>query len=183
MGIPQRQLLAAVHPVLGVVDVEQDAPRHLIKAVAEQLDHCRHHALQRGRTGQVFQPADGRLRAQIGTALGQPPDRHLEGGIGFERVAVIAVGIARRDQERAIADHFGQLVPHSVRVARVLQARGQPLGELEPLFDHGQQQDAGIRGQPAAVERDMQRLTAHGWQTRQNPRILPHGSANSVVFG
>ena len=82
VGVEQRQLLAAVDPVLGVVDVEQDAPRHLLEAVAEHLDHRRHHALERGRTGQVLQPADGRLRAQIGAALGQPPDRHLEGGIG-----------------------------------------------------------------------------------------------------
>jgi hypothetical protein len=39
-------LLAAVNPVLGVVDVEQDAPRHRREAVAEQLDACRHHALE-----------------------------------------------------------------------------------------------------------------------------------------
>ncbi len=45
MRVPQRQLLAAVHPILGVVDVEQDTAGNLIKAVAEQLDHCRHHAL------------------------------------------------------------------------------------------------------------------------------------------
>ncbi len=42
MGVPQCQLLAAVHPVLGVVDVEQDAAGYLIEAVAEQLDHRRH---------------------------------------------------------------------------------------------------------------------------------------------
>jgi hypothetical protein len=51
-GVPQRELLAAVHLVLGVVDVEQDTARHSIEAVAEQLDHRRHHALERGRTGQ-----------------------------------------------------------------------------------------------------------------------------------
>jgi hypothetical protein len=69
VGIPERQLLAAVHPVLGVVDVEQNAARHLVEAVAEQIDHRCHHALERGRAGQVFQPADGRLGAQIAAAL------------------------------------------------------------------------------------------------------------------
>src|SRR5271163_3290851 len=53
VSVPQRQLLAAVHPVLGVVDVEQDAPRDLLEAVAEQFDHRRHHAFERGRAGQV----------------------------------------------------------------------------------------------------------------------------------
>ncbi len=81
IGVEQRQLLAAVNPVFGVVDVEQDAARHLLEAVAEQLHHRRHHPLERRRTGQVLQPADGRLRAQIGAALGQPSDRHLEGRI------------------------------------------------------------------------------------------------------
>ena len=175
MRVPQRQLLAAVHPILGVVDVEQDAPRHFLEAVAEQLDHRRHHALQRGRAGQVFQPADGRLRAQILAALRQSPDRHLEGGVGFERVAVVAVGIPRRDQQRAVSDHLGQFVPHPVRVAPVFEAGGQPLGDFEPLLDGRQQQDAGIRGEPSTVETDMHRLARDGWQTRQNPRIVPHG--------
>jgi hypothetical protein len=87
-----------MHPVLGVVDIEKDAPRHFVKAVTEQIDHRRHHALERGRAGQVLQPADGRLRAQISAALRQPPDRHFEGRVRTQRVAVIAVGIARRDQ-------------------------------------------------------------------------------------
>ena len=77
IGVEQRQLLAAVDPVLGVVDVEHDATRHLLETVAEQLDHRRHHAFERNRTWQVFQSTDGRLGAQIGAALGQPADCHL----------------------------------------------------------------------------------------------------------
>jgi len=146
MGIPQRQLLAAVHPVLGIVDVEEDAPWHRIEAVAEQLDHRRHHAFERGRAGQVFQPADGRLRAQIDTAFRQPPDRHFEGRIGFERVAVVAVGVARRDQQRAVADHLGKPVQHPFRVARILDAGGQAFGDPEPPLHRRQQQDRGVRG-------------------------------------
>src|SRR6266849_5477022 len=36
---------------------------------------------------------------------------------------------------------------------------------------------------PAAVESDMHRLALHRWQTRQNPRRIVHGGANSVAFG
>jgi hypothetical protein len=121
--IEERELLTAVNPVLGVVDIEQDAPGYLLEAVAEQLDHRRHHALERGRARQVLEPADRRLRAQIFTAFRQSSHGHLEGGVGFERVAVVAVGIARRNQQGAIADHLGQLVPHPVRVARIFDAR------------------------------------------------------------
>src|ERR1700751_5664984 len=83
MGVEQRELLAAVYRVLGVVNIEQDAPWHRIEAVAEHLDHRRHHALERGWARPVLQSADGRLRASISPALGRGPKRHLEGGIGF----------------------------------------------------------------------------------------------------
>jgi hypothetical protein len=45
IGVEQRQLLAAVNPVLGVVDVEHDAAGDLFEAVAEHLHHRPHHAL------------------------------------------------------------------------------------------------------------------------------------------
>ena len=132
VGMEQRQLLLAVHPVLGVVDVEHDPARHLLEAVAEQLDHGRHHALERGRPGQVLQPAHRRLRAQIGAALGQPADRQLERRIGAQRVAVVGVGVAGGDQQRAKADHLGQPVAHPLGRPRVLDAARQPLGQAEP---------------------------------------------------
>jgi hypothetical protein len=47
-------LLAAMNPVLGVVDVEQDAPGYLAEAVAEQRDYRRHHGFERGRAGHVL---------------------------------------------------------------------------------------------------------------------------------
>ncbi len=175
MRVPQRELLAAVNPVLGLVDVEQDAPGHLIETVAEHLDHRRHHALERGRAGQVFQSADARLRAQVITALGQAADRHLEGRVGAQRVAVVAVGIARRDQQRPITDHLGNLVHYPFRIARVFDAGGQAFGDLEPLFDRCQQQYPGVGGQPAAVKSGMHRLARDRWQTRKNPRTLVHG--------
>jgi hypothetical protein len=48
-GVELRELLAAVNPLLGVVDIKQDASRHRLEAVAEQLDHQRHHTFERGR--------------------------------------------------------------------------------------------------------------------------------------
>ena len=175
IGVEQCQLLAAVNPVLGVVDVEHDATGDLLEAVAEQLDHRRHHPLERGRAGQVLQPADGRLRAQIGAALGQPTDRHLESRVGTERITIVAVGIARRDQQGPIPDHLSKLVPHPVGVARVLDAVGQALGDREPLLDRRQQQYPSIRGHHAAIETQLHRLARDRWQTRQNPPTFVHG--------
>ena len=162
VGVEQGQLLAAVDPILGVVDVEHDPPRHLVEAVAEQLDHRRHHALERDRSGQVLEPAHGRLGAQIGAALGQPADRHLERRIGAQRVAVVGILVAGRDQQRPEADHLGEPVLDPLRRPRVLDAARQTLGDPEPTLDLGQHQHAAVRGQPAAVERDLHRLAGDG---------------------
>ena len=158
----QRQLLLAVNPILGVVDVEHDPPRHLSEAVAEQVDHRRHHPLERGRPGQVLEPAHRRLRAQVLSALGQPADRHLEGRIGAQGVAVVGIGIAGSDQQRAEADHLGQAVTHPLRITRVVEATRQPVGDAEPALDLRQHQDAGVRGQSAAVEGEMNGLASDG---------------------
>ena len=132
-------------------------------------------------TGQVFQPADGRLRAQIGAAFGQPPDRHLEGRVAAQRVAVIAVGIARRDQQGAVADHLGQRMPHPVRLTRVFEAIGQPLGDPKPLLDGRQQQYPGIRGQPPAVESDMHRLARRPLANPAESPYLPSWRARTPL--
>src|SRR6476646_8684981 len=75
-------------------------------------------------------------------------------------------GIARRDQQGAVADHLGQPMPYPIRITRVFEAGGQPFSDLEPLLDGGQQQDPGIRGQPAAIESDMPGFAFHRWQAR-----------------
>ena len=39
MGVEQRQLLAAVDRVLGIIDVEDDTAGNMVRAFAEQIDH------------------------------------------------------------------------------------------------------------------------------------------------
>jgi hypothetical protein len=98
-------------------------------------------------------------------------------------IAVVAVGIARRDQQRPVADHLCQTVPNPLRRARVLDAIGQSLGDPEPLLNRREQQYPGIRGHPAAVESHMHRLALHRWQARQIPVESSMAGANSVVIG
>lgn len=160
IGVEQRQLLAAMDPILGVVDIQHDAPWHGLEAIAKQLDHRRHHADQRGPAGQVLQPADGRLRAQRTAAFGQPTDRHLEGRVDAQGLAVIGIRIAASDHQHPKTDHLGQRVLDTPAITRVRQAPGQALGNAKPAFDPGQQQDSRIRGQPTAVESSLNRLAA-----------------------
>ena len=131
VGMKQRQLLAAMDAILGVVDVEHDAARDLGEARAEQIDHGRHHPLQRGCGRQVLEPGHGRLRAQFGSGLRQAADGHLEGGVAPQGVAVVGVLVAGGDHQRAEADHLGEAMADPLGCARVLDAACQPVGDAE----------------------------------------------------
>ena len=61
VGVEQRQLLLAVHQVVGVVDVEHDRGRRAGVAAAEQIDEAGADPIQRPGIGEVLQARDGRL--------------------------------------------------------------------------------------------------------------------------
>ena len=140
-----------------------------------KLDHSRHHALERGGAGQVLEPAHGRLRAEVRPALGRPTDRYLERRIGAERVAVVGVWVAGRDQQHPEADHLGQRVMHSRRRPRVRDAAGQALGDAELALDLRQHQDPGIGSQTSTVKGDMHRLA--GNRRREGASLVPFHDA------
>jgi hypothetical protein len=125
-----------MNPVLGVVDVEHDAPGGLPEAVAEHFDHRRHHALERNRTRQVFQSADGRLRAQIGAALGQPPDRHLERRIAarFEQAASAARRALQANPRFSVPCFLQTAALAHLGRASEAAASARHLFELQPDF-------------------------------------------------
>ena len=133
VGMEQGRLLAAVHPVDRIVDIEQTALRHLGEAAAEKLDHRRHHADERDLRRQVLQPRHRRLRAGFWPRLGQPPHRHLGGGIVPQGFVVAGVFIAGVDQQRPETDHLGQTVPYAFGCSWIGDAAGQPLNNLHFL--------------------------------------------------
>ena len=61
MCIEQSQLLAAMHRVERVVDVEHDPFGNLVEGFTIKVDHGAAHAQQGASIGQVFQSRDGRL--------------------------------------------------------------------------------------------------------------------------
>jgi len=65
--------------------------------------------------------------------------------------------------------------PHRRRLARVLAAPGQRFGDAKAALDRRQHQNAAIRGQPTAIKRELNRLAADRWKTRQEPVTLNHG--------
>lgn len=151
MSIEQPQLLAAMDRIEGVVDVEGDPPRHLAERRAVEIDQRPGQADERSLLGQILQPRDGRLRAQVPLRR-QAFERDLEQRIGAQGVGVVAVLIAGRDHQQPEADDVGERVYGAGGITRIVDTGGKTLGHLEPLFDLAQDQQAAVGRQLAAVK-------------------------------
>ena len=78
VGVEQRHLLAAVHRIAGIVDVEGDRRRRGGEAAAEDVDQGGRHARHFDAGRRVLQPTHGRLGTQVAAALRRPADGQLE---------------------------------------------------------------------------------------------------------
>jgi hypothetical protein len=76
--------------------------------------------------------------------LGQPADRHLEGRVGTQGIAVVGILVAGRDQQGAEADHLGEPVLDPLGRPRILEAAGQALGNAEAPLDLRQEQNPAV---------------------------------------
>jgi hypothetical protein len=151
MGVEQPQLLAAVHRIEGVVDIQRDPPRHLAKRCAVEIDQGTAEAQQRPRIRQVLQPRDGRLRTEVPTRR-QSFERQLEQRIGAQGIRVVTVFVASRDHQQPEADDIGQCVHGAVGITRILDAGGQTVGHRKSALDLAQDQQTAVGRQPATVE-------------------------------
>ena len=151
VGVEQPQLLAAVHRIEGVVDIQRDPPRHLAERGAVEIDQGTAEAQQRPRIRRVLQSRDGRLRTQVPVRR-QAFERQLEQRIDAQAGRVVAVFVASRDHQQPEADDIGQCVHGAVGITRILDARGQTVGDREPALDLTQNQQTAVGRQPATVE-------------------------------
>jgi hypothetical protein len=126
VGIPERQLLAAVHDVERVVDVERDLGGRCRKRRAELVDQRRRQPRRLPAARHVLQPAHGRLRAQLGAALGAAADGQLQQRVVSEPVEIDAVLVAAADRERARLDHLDERMGDPGWIATVGEAFGEP---------------------------------------------------------
>src|SRR5208283_998474 len=65
MRVEQPQLLAAMHRIERVVDVERDSLRNFSEGLAIKINHRPAHAQQGANVRQILKPRDRRLRAQF----------------------------------------------------------------------------------------------------------------------
>jgi hypothetical protein len=98
VGVEQPQLLAAVHRVERVVDVERDPFGNLGERLAIEVDHRPTHSQQGANVRQVLQPRDRRLRAELPIRRRQI-ERHLEHRIAAQGIGVDPVLVAGADHQ------------------------------------------------------------------------------------
>ena len=161
MGVEQAKLLATMHGVEGVVDVEHDAARHLAEALAIVVDHGAAHAQQGVPVRQVLGARHGRLRAQV-AVFGQPVHRQLEQRVGPQGIGVVAVLVAGGDHQHAEADDLVEPVHDALRRPRVTDAGGKTPGDPQPLLNLPQDQQPTIGGHQGAVKARLDLPPADG---------------------
>ena len=175
VGVEQRELLMAMNDVERVVDVERHAFGRRGIARQPKIDQGLAEADDGAQIRQVLGPRQGRLRAQIQTGVGQPPAGELEGRIAAQPVEIVGVLVAARDREDAGAQDVGHGVGDPVRITRIADHRGKPLGQAQAPLGRGQQHDAAVRGDPSAVERGCDLFASNGWKRERQQRIVGHG--------
>ena len=181
MGVEQRQLLVAVKPVTGVVDVERDRRRRDREGAAEDVDQGGRHARHLTARRRVLQPAHGGLGTEIPAARRRPADGQFEQRIGAQRVAVVGDFVAAGDREHAEPEHRRERVDHQRRGAPLPDAARQRLSQAEPAFRRAQQDQPAVRRDQTAREIGGHLLALHGWKIEREKGIFGHGGRGAFV--
>ena len=143
------------------VEIKGEMTGHNRKAVAIEFQHRLAHAIEVRPLRQVFDARDGRLRAQRRPRDRRPVQRHLEGGIVPQHVAIVAIRIAGHDRQHAKPQDFIKGMRDLAGLPRIVQASRQAVRQIQPPFDVLEQQDTTIgRGAPS-VDHDRNRLVTN----------------------
>jgi hypothetical protein len=109
VGIPERQLLAAMHGIDSVVDVQRHGRGWTGKAGAELVHQRRGQARRLDLSRHVLQPAHGRLRAQRVATARAPADGELQQRIMPQTVEIVRILVAASDGEDAVLRSSGSV--------------------------------------------------------------------------
>ena len=177
--VEQRELLAAVDHVAGVVDVERHRSRGGGIAGAIKVDQ---HAAEPDNLAQgrgVFPARQRGLRAQIAAAAGQASASQLERGVLAQMVQIVAVLEAAGDGEDAGAQDGAERVGNQKRVARIGNHFGQLVRQPQPLPGLARKHHPGVRGDAPAIEGGSDFLARDGWKREREQAIVGHGGCGS----
>ena len=104
-----------------------------------------------------------------------------EQGIGAQGVAVAGSFIPAGDREHAAARHLRQRVDHRRRVAPLLDATRQRLGQAETAFSLAQQDHAAVRRDQPGGAISGHLIAFDGWKIEREKGIFGHGGRGACV--
>jgi hypothetical protein len=112
---------------------------------------------------------------QIIAGLRQAPAGQLERRVASQIVEIVGIGITAGNGEDAGAQNVGHGVSDQRRVAMVGDDRGQRVDQAQPAVGTGQEQNAAVGADLAAVERGGDFLLADTWQREWEQGIVGGG--------
>ena len=181
MGIPERELLAAMRGAESVVDVE-NFQRAGLHGGAELIEQRRRKPRRLGLARCILQPADGRLRGKRGAALRAASDRHFHQRIVAQPVEVVGIFMPAGDRGGARHHQLEHRVADAAGVAPIGHRRGQPPADTKLALGFAQQQQAGVGGLVAAGKIHCEFLAVDGWQVEGKQCIVGHGGCGGGLI-
>lgn len=152
VGVEQRELLASMDDVAGVVDVQDNSLRWVILGVHPLIDERVRETDGVFQGRRVLQPGHGWLRAKIVAAIGQSAAGELEGGIHAQEVEVVSVLVAAGDRQNPRADHVSQRMGDAQRVAMIGEATRKTVGKANTPIGHRKQHHAAVGADASTIE-------------------------------
>jgi uncharacterized protein (UPF0548 family) len=104
------------------------------------------------------------LRKKVIAARRQPPAGQLEGGVPAQIAKIIRIRVAAGDGEHTWAQNVGHRMGDQRRVAMVGDECRQHADQAKLLVGPGQQQNAAVETDQAAVESGCDLLLVNIWQ-------------------
>lgn len=163
VGVEEAALLAAVHGIVGGVEIEDDLLRRPAMRLEEEVDEERLDrrrivgdlVVARRRGARALEPVQGRLagyRRAAETTARELAGEHRHDRIVAQRIVIVQVLVAERQPEDPLHDQRLDLVLDRRAQAPIGEAGGQASDEIDRPIGSAEQQRAGIGGDHTAVE-------------------------------
>ncbi|MDA1093883.1 MAG: hypothetical protein O3A25_11545 [Acidobacteria bacterium] len=183
--VEERQLLSAMGRIVGGVEIDRDPPGLPAAPPPMPLDHA-HRQLARqpiegGPPHVVLEPRDGRLGGECVARHRVPPEQQLVDGVVGEAVGIVAIGMAARDAEDALAEQVCQRVPDLAGLPIVAQFRGESRDEPILPFGRLEQDRPAIRARVLLIERGDEGLVEEVREEHSLWYRVGHYASASVV--
>lgn len=171
-----------MNDVDGIVDVERNGARRRGVARAVDVDQRAGQAADLTRRRRILPARHGRLAGETDRSVRQLAQRQFETRIVAQSIEIVGVLVAAGDRQHAGAQNVGDTVDHSTLIARISDAGGEPICDLQTPFGLRKQQHTAVRRQTTAIERGGNFPATNGWEGEGESAIVSHGGRGTFCL-